>query len=81
MESEYSSQEAMFSSWSPAAVVFYTPNWLRKAVFEIIPMQDAIIVCLKLGFEYLCTFDQLRKDLSRIALTMHNLIEHLILSL
>lgn len=151
----------MFSSWSPAAVVFYTSNWSRKAVFEIIltqddhldPMtrlldpssiefdriqlwlqscsnadpatqprqktkylpgfrlihcrsreitkppqecryialsyvwgkdppeepqsqrfpqtiEDAVIVCLKLEFEYLCTFDQLRKDLSRIALTM-----------
>jgi hypothetical protein len=33
-------------------------------------IEDAINVCLKLGFEYICTFRQLRKDLSRIALTM-----------
>jgi hypothetical protein len=33
-------------------------------------IEDAIKVCLKLGFEYICTFRQLREDLSRIALTM-----------
>jgi hypothetical protein len=33
-------------------------------------IEDAIRVCLKLGFEYICTYVRLRKDLSSIALTM-----------
>jgi hypothetical protein len=33
-------------------------------------IEDAIRVCLKLGFEYICTFGQPRKDLRRIVLTM-----------
>jgi hypothetical protein len=161
MESIYSGETKRFSSWSPAAVVFYDRGWAKKAVFEIIPTQDnhldsmsrslqpssidfdriqlwlqscsnadvapqprqktaylpgfrlihcrsreitkppqecryvalsyvwgknpleesqsqlfprtiedAIKVCLKLGFEYICTFGQLRMDLSRIELTM-----------
>lgn len=33
-------------------------------------IEDAIKVCLELGFEYICTFGKLRRHLSRIALTM-----------
>jgi len=161
MESLYFGRIEKFSSWSPAAVVFYTPGGNKKAVFEMITTQgnhldpmsrlvdpnsidfdrirlwlqscsnaelavqprqktsylpgfrlihcksreitspsqecryvalsyvwgkplpeesqsqcfphtieDAIRVCLKLGFEYICTYVWLRKDLSSIALTM-----------
>lgn len=33
-------------------------------------IEDAIKVCLELGFEYICTFGKLRRHSSRIALTM-----------
>ena len=161
MESKYFDVPGMLSSWSPAALVFYSLKSTKNATFEIIPTQDnhldpmpclldlsfidfdrmrlwlqscynvdlspkprqkpdylpgfrlihcrsreiirpprecryvalsyvwgknlpeesqsqrfprtiedAIKVCLKLGFEYICTSSQLRKDLSRTVLTM-----------
>jgi hypothetical protein len=83
MESTFFDTTQRFSTWSPAAVVFYNRNWTKNAVFEIIPARDAQLDPMSRFLDpKSIDFDRIRRWLQLcshmdLALQPHRKIDHL----